>query len=127
MLNHALNRLLRRGLKPYLGQFLFVVLLQATATMASLELPTLNAAIIDNGVAKGDTHYIWVHGAYMLGVSLIQVVAQVGAAFFGAQLAMSFGRDTRAAVFDNVLSFSSREVNQYGAPSLITRTTNDVQ
>ena len=127
MLNHALNRLLRRGLRPYLGQLLVVVLLQATATMASLELPTINAAIIDNGVAKGDTHYIWVHGGYMLGVSLIQVVAQIGAAFFGARLAMSFGRDTRAAVFDNVLSFSSREVNQFGAPSLITRTTNDVQ
>ncbi len=127
MLNHALNRLLRSGLRPYLGQLLVVVLLQAVATMASLELPTLNAAIIDNGVAKGDTHYIWVYGGYMQGVSLIQVVAQIGAAFFGARLAMSFGRDTRAAVFDNVLSFSSREVNQFGAPSLITRTTNDVQ
>ncbi len=127
MVNHAMNRLLRRGLKPYLGQLLLVVLLQAIATVASLELPTLNADIIDSGVAKGDTHYIWVHGAYMLGVSMIQVVAQVGAAFFGARLAMAFGRDTRAAVFDNVLSFSSREVNQFGAPSLITRTTNDVQ
>jgi ATP-binding cassette subfamily B protein len=122
-----MNRLLKRGLKPYLTQLFIVVLLQAMATFASLELPTLNADIIDNGVAKGDTHYIWVHGAYMLGVSLIQVVAQIGAAFFGARLAMAFGRDTRAAVFDNVLSFSSREVNQFGAPSLITRTTNDVQ
>ena len=127
MFNHALNRLLRRGLKPYLTQLLIVILLQAFATAASLELPTLNAGIIDNGVAKGDTNYIWVHGGYMLAVSLIQVIAQIGAAFFGAQLAMSFGRDTRAAVFDNVLSFSSREVNQFGAPSLITRTTNDVQ
>ncbi len=127
MFNHAMNRLLSRGLKPYLTQLLIVILLQAFATAASLELPTLNAGIIDNGVAKGDTHYIWVHGGYMLAVSFIQVIAQIGAAFFGAQLAMSFGRDTRAAVFDNVLSFSSREVNQFGAPSLITRTTNDVQ
>ena len=127
MVNHAMNRLLKRGLKPYLGQLLLVVVLQAIATVASLELPTLNADIIDSGVAKGDTHYIWVHGAYMLGVSMIQVAAQVSAAFFGARLAMAFGRDTRAAVFDNVLSFSSREVNQFGAPSLITRTTNDVQ
>lgn len=127
MFDHALNRLLTRGLKPYLGQLLIVIVLQAIATVASLELPTLNAEIIDNGVAKGDTNYIWVHGAIMLAVSLIQVLAQVGAAFFGAQLAMAFGRDTRAAVFDNVLSFSSREVNQFGAPSLITRTTNDVQ
>jgi len=122
-----MNRLLNRGLKPYLTQLFIVILLQAFATAASLELPTLNAGIIDNGVAKGDTHYIWVHGGYMLAVALVQVVAQIGAAFFGAQLAMSFGRDTRAAVFDNVLSFSSREVNQFGAPSLITRTTNDVQ
>jgi ATP-binding cassette subfamily B protein len=127
MFDHALNRLLKRGLRPYLTQLIIVILLQAIATVASLELPTLNAGIIDNGVAKGDTHYIWVHGAYMLGVSMIQVLAQVGAAFFGSQLAMAFGRDTRAAVFDNVLSYSSREVNQFGAPSLITRTTNDVQ
>ncbi len=127
MFDHAMNRLLKKGLKPYLTQLFIVILLQAMATVASLELPTLNAGIIDNGVAKGDTHYIWVHGGYMLGVSLIQVFAQIGAAFFGAQLAMAFGRDTRAAVFDNVLSFSSRELNQFGAPSLITRTTNDVQ
>ena len=127
MSSHAMTRLLTRGLRPYASQLVIVVLLQAMATFASLELPTLNADIIDNGVAKGDTHYIWVHGAYMLGISLIQVVAQIGAAFFGARLAMAFGRDTRAAVFDNVLSFSSREVNQFGAPSLITRTTNDVQ
>ena len=127
MSSHPMSRLLKRGLKPYLGQLFIVILLQAMATFASLELPTLNADIIDNGVAKGDTHYIWVHGVYMLGISLIQVFAQIGAAFFGARLAMSFGRDTRAAVFDNVLSFSSREVNQFGAPSLITRTTNDVQ
>ena len=127
MSSNAMNRLLKRGLKPYLTQLFIVVLLQAMATFASLELPTLNADIIDNGVAKGDTHYIWVHGAYMLGISLIQVFSQIGAAFFGARLAMAFGRDTRAAVFDNVLSFSSREVNQFGAPSLITRTTNDVQ
>jgi ATP-binding cassette subfamily B protein len=122
-----MNRLLKRGLKPYLTQLFIVIVLQGIATAASLELPTLNAGIIDNGVAKGDTNYIWVHGGYMLAVSLLQVFAQVGAVFFGAQLAMSFGRDTRAAVFDNVLSFSSREVNQFGAPSLITRTTNDVQ
>lgn len=127
MSSNAMNRLLTRGLKPYATLLGIVVVLQALATFASLELPTLNADIIDNGVAKGDTHYIWVHGAYMLGISLIQVVAQVGAAFFGARVAMAFGRDTRAAVFDNVLSFSSREVNQFGAPSLITRTTNDVQ
>lgn len=127
MLNHALNRLLRRGLRPYALMLGFVVLLQAVATVASLELPTQNADIIDKGVATGDTHYILVHGGYMLAISMAQVFAQIGAAYFGSRVAMSFGRDTRAAVFDRTLSFSSREVNQFGAPSLITRTTNDVQ
>ncbi len=127
MFDHALNRLLARGLRPYALQLGVVILLQAVATIASLELPTQNADIIDKGVATGDTHFIWVHGGYMLAISLVQVLAQVGAVFFGARLAMAFGRDTRAAVFDRTLSFSSREVNQFGAPSLITRTTNDVQ
>jgi len=126
MLSHALNRLLVRGLRPYAILLGFVVILQAIATIASLELPTQNADIIDKGVATGDTNYIWVHGGFMLAISFVQVVAQIGAAFFGARVAMSFGRDTRAAVFDRTLSFSSREVNQFGAPSLITRTTNDV-
>jgi ATP-binding cassette subfamily B protein len=126
MLSHALNRLLVRGLRPYAVMLGFVVILQAIATIASLELPTQNADIIDKGVATGDTNYIWVHGGFMLAISFVQVLAQIGAAFFGSRVSMSFGRDTRAAVFDRTLSFSSREVNQFGAPSLITRTTNDV-
>ncbi len=127
MFSHALNRMLGRFLKPYWAQLLVVVALQFIATLASLELPTLNADIIDNGVSKGDTGYIWVHGALMLGVSMIQVVAQIGAVFLGARLAMGFGRDVRDGVFNRTLAFSTREVNQFGAPSLITRTTNDVQ
>ncbi len=127
MFSKPLTRLLRRGLRPYAGQLATVVLLQLFAALASLELPTLNAQIIDNGVAKGDTGYIWSHGALMLAVSLVQVLAQVSAVFFGARVAMSFGRDTRAAVFEQTLSFSTREVNHFGAPSLITRSTNDVQ
>lgn len=127
MFSKALLRLLRRGLRPYWGQFAIVVALQFLATLAGLELPTLNAQIIDNGVAQGDTDYIWSHGAVMLGVSLIQVLAQTLAVFVGARIAMSFGRDTRAAVFERTLSFSTHEVNHFGAPSLITRSTNDVQ
>ncbi len=127
MFSNALNRLLASGLRPYLGPLLVVVGLQFVATLAGLELPTLNAQIIDNGVAKGDTAYIWSHGLIMLGVSMIQVVAQVSAVYFGARIAMGFGRDTRARIFDRTLEFSSREVNRFGAPSLITRTTNDVQ
>ncbi len=127
MRSNPLLRLLGRGLRPYLGTLLVVVVLQFAATLAGLELPTLNAEIIDNGVVKGDTAYIWSHGLLMLGVSLLQVIAQIGAVFLGARVAMSFGRDTRAAVFDQTLSFSSREVNRFGAPSLITRSTNDVQ
>ncbi len=127
MFSHALNRLLGRFLKPYWLPLLIVVALQFIATLASLELPTLNADIIDNGVSKGDTGYIWVHGALMLAVSLVQVAAQIGAVFLGARLAMGFGRDVRDAVFNRTLAFSTREVNKFGAPSLITRTTNDVQ
>ena len=127
MFSHALNRLLGRYLKPYSLNLALVVLLQFIATMAGLELPALNADIIDSGVAKGDTAFIWSHGALMLGVSLIQVVAQILAVWLGARTAMGFGRDVRDAVFNRTLSFSTREVNTFGAPSLITRTTNDVQ
>ena len=95
--------------------------------MASLFLPSLNAAIIDNGVARGDTGYIWRTGGVMLVVSLLQVVCTIAGTYFGARVAMSFGRDVRGAIFGRVLAFSAREVNRFGAPSLITRTTNDVQ
>ena len=91
MFSHALNRLLGRYLKPYALNLALVVLLQFIATMAGLELPALNADIIDSGVAKGDTAFIWSHGALMLGVSLIQVVAQILAVWLGARTAMGFG------------------------------------
>jgi len=118
---------LRTYLKPYRGAIALVVLFQLVATIASLYLPTLNARIIDDGVARGDTGTIWTLGSVMLAVSLVQVTGQVTAAWFGARTAMGFGRDLRASVFAKVLSFSTREVNHFGAPSLITRTTNDVQ
>lgn len=122
-----LVKLINQYVRPYWSLLLGVIVLQLIATISSLYLPSLNARIIDDGVAKGDTRYIWVHGGYMLAWSIAQVLAQVCAAFLGARLAMGFGRDVRAAFFDRVLSFSSREVNRFGAPSLITRTTNDVQ
>lgn len=122
-----LIKLINRYTRPYWGLLAAVVVFQLVAQMASLELPTMNARIIDGGVTTGDTHFIWVHGGWMLLVSLLQVVAQVCAAWFGARAAMQFGRDVRAAIFGRVLGFSTREVNQFGAPSLITRTTNDVQ
>ncbi len=120
-------RLLARYLRPYVPQLVAVVVLQLAQSVAALFLPTLNAAIIDQGVATGDTGYIWRTGAVMLAVSLLQIAGQVGATWFGARAAMAFGRDLRQAIFDRALSFSSREVNQFGAPSLITRNTNDVQ
>ena len=118
---------LKTYLKPYWGSIGLIVLFQLISTGASLYLPSLNAQIIDDGVAKGDTATIWSLGAIMLGVSAVQILCQITAIYFGAKTAMGFGRDIRAAIFDRVLSFSSREVNQFGAPSLITRTTNDVQ
>jgi ATP-binding cassette subfamily B multidrug efflux pump len=123
----VLVTLLRRYLRPYKAALVAVVVLQFFGTLAALYLPTLNADIIDNGVAKADTQYILRVGAVMLAITLVQVFCSIGAVFFGARTAMGFGRDTRAAVFHHVGSFSAREVTHFGAPSLITRTTNDVQ
>ncbi|MFF3874752.1 ABC transporter ATP-binding protein [Streptomyces sp. NPDC001978] len=122
-----LIRLLRTYLRPYKKPIAVLVLLQFLQTCATLYLPTLNADIIDNGVVKGDTGYILSFGALMIGVSLAQVVCNIGAVYYGARTASALGRDVRAAIFDRVQSFSSREVGHFGAPSLITRTTNDVQ
>ena len=122
-----LLRLLRTHLEPYKGLLSLVVLLQLVGTIASLYLPSLNADIIDEGVARGDTSYILRTGGWMLTVSLIQIICSIAAVYVGAKIAMSLGRDVRAAVFHRVGSFSAREVNQFGAPSLITRNTNDVQ
>ncbi|MEU9389522.1 ABC transporter ATP-binding protein [Streptomyces sp. NPDC101209] len=122
-----LIRLLRTYLRPYKKPIAAVVLLQFLQTCATLYLPTLNAHIIDNGVVKGDTGYILSFGALMIGISLAQVVCNMGAVYYGARTAAALGRDVRAAVFDRVQSFSAREVGHFGAPSLITRTTNDVQ
>ncbi|MEY9871354.1 ATP-binding cassette subfamily B multidrug efflux pump [Streptacidiphilus sp. MAP12-33] len=122
-----LIRLLRAHLGPYSRPITLLVLLQLVQTIATLYLPTLNADIIDNGVIKGDTGYILGTGGIMIGVSLAQVICSVGAVYFGARTAMALGRDMRASVFTRVQSFSTREVGQFGAPSLITRSTNDVQ
>lgn len=104
-----------------------MVLLQLIQTLATLYLPTLNADIIDNGVVKGDTGYILEIGGWMLAVTVGQIVCAIGAVYYGARTAMAVGRDLRATVFDRVQSFSARELGHFGAPSLITRTTNDVQ
>ncbi|MEU8227011.1 ABC transporter ATP-binding protein [Kribbella sp. NPDC048915] len=122
-----LLRVLRTHLRPYAGNLSLVVVLQLIGTIASLYLPSLNADIIDNGVAKGDTGYIMRTGGWMLGVSLVQIICTITAVYFGAKTAALFGRDVRAAVFHRVGEFSAREVNQFGAPTLISRSTNDVQ
>ncbi|HEU0103996.1 MAG TPA: ABC transporter ATP-binding protein [Mycobacteriales bacterium] len=122
-----LIRLLRQSLRPYRHLLLAVVVLQLVGTVAALYLPSLNADIIDNGVARGDTGYIMRTGGVMLVVSVLQIACTVAAVWFGARTAMSFGRDLRADIFSRVGSFSGREVSTFGAPSLITRNTNDVQ
>ena len=104
-----------------------IVVLQTVQTSAALTLPTLNARIIDKGVLPGDVDYIKSQGVLMLGVALIQVVFSVAAVYYGGKVAMSFGRDLRSSLFHQVTDFSSREVGAFGAPSLITRITNDVQ
>jgi ATP-binding cassette subfamily B protein len=122
-----LLRLMRDHLRPYRGWVTAIVLLQLVSTAAMLYLPNLNADIIDNGVVKGDTSYVVRIGAVMLAVSIAQAICSMSAAWFGSHLSMIFGRDLRAAVFHRVGKFSGREVANFGAPSLITRATNDVQ
>ncbi len=122
-----LIRLLRAYLAPYRSLLIGVLILQLIGTMASLFLPSLNASIIDDGVAKGDTDVIWRTGMIMLAVSVVQIVCSFAAVYLGSRTAMGFGRDVRSSIFDRVLSFSARELNSFGAPSLITRNTNDVQ
>ncbi|WP_217145317.1 ABC transporter ATP-binding protein [Streptomyces sp. AC627_RSS907] len=122
-----LIRLLRAHLRPYQKPIALLVALQFVQTCATLYLPTLNADIIDEGVVRGDSGYILGHGTLMTGISLVQVVCNIGAVYYGARTASALGRDVRGAVFDRVQSFSAREVGRFGAPSLITRTTNDVQ
>ncbi|WP_030660484.1 ABC transporter ATP-binding protein [Streptomyces rimosus] len=122
-----LVRLARAHLRPHMRPISLIVLLQLIQTLATLYLPTLNADIIDDGVIKGDMGYIVGLGGVMIGVTLLQICCSIGAVYFGARTAMALGRDIRAAVFDRVQSFSAREVGRFGAPSLITRTTNDVQ
>ena len=122
-----LKRLLVMILAKYKGILWLVVLFQGIQSFAGLALPTLNADIIDKGVRLGDTGYIWRLGGVMLAVSLLQVGFSVMAVYMGSRAAMGFGRDARAALFQRVNQFSAREVAQFGAPSLITRITNDVQ
>jgi ATP-binding cassette subfamily B protein len=122
-----LIRLIRDHLRPYKAPLAVVVGLQFLGTGAMLYLPTLNADIIDNGVINGDTGYIVRHGALMLAISFGQVVCSIIAVWFSARTAMAFGRDLRGALFHRVGAFSAREVQDFGAPSLITRETNDVQ
>ncbi len=119
--------LLRRYLTPYKALLAGIVGLQLVGTLANLYLPSLNASIIDRGVATGNTTFIWHTGLLMLGISLVQIVCTIAAVNLGARTAMGFGRDLRRAIFARVLGFSARELNQFGAPTLITRNTNDVQ
>ncbi|MCC6270361.1 MAG: ABC transporter ATP-binding protein [Microbacteriaceae bacterium] len=119
--------ILRRYLKPYWPLLVAVSVFQLAQSLASLYLPSLNADIVDNGIAKGDIPYIFNVGAVMLGITLLQIVCAITAVYFGAKVAMSLGRDLRNGIFHTVSEFSEREVAQFGAPSLITRTTNDVQ
>src|SRR6478609_7430337 len=122
-----LLRLLRERLAPYKTWIAFVVLFQFLAVVAMLYLPHLNADIIDRGIATGDTSYIVRTGGLMLAISFGQIVCSVFAVWFGARTAMAFGQDVRVSLFRRVSTFSTREVQQFGAPSLITRSTNDVQ
>lgn len=122
-----LGKLLIRYMKPYRGWLIAVLVFQAASVLASLYLPNLNADIINEGVAKGDTEFIWTRGGFMLAIAFGQIVAAIVATFFAARAAMSAGRDIRGDVYTRVSDFSEREISHFGAGSLITRNTNDVQ
>ncbi|WP_167051867.1 ABC transporter ATP-binding protein [Salinibacterium sp. ZJ77] len=122
-----LGKLLVRYLRPYAPLLVGVVVFQLIQSIAALYLPAINADIIDDGVAAGDTALIVRLGALMLGITLVQIAAAIAAVYFGAKASMALGRDLRASVFHRVGEFSEREVARFGAPSLITRSTNDVQ
>ncbi|WP_332602975.1 ABC transporter ATP-binding protein [Arthrobacter sp. S2(2024)] len=120
-------KLLVQYLRPHRRLLIAVVIFQLAQSIASLYLPTLNADIIDEGVAKGDTGYILGTGSLMLLITLLQIACSITAVYFGAKAAMGLGRDLRGAIFTRVGEFSEQEVTRFGAPSLITRSTNDVQ
>ncbi|MDD9205429.1 ABC transporter ATP-binding protein, partial [Georgenia sp. 10Sc9-8] len=122
-----LLRLLRDFLGPYARDVWFIVTLQVIQTLAALSLPSLNADIIDNGVVAGNTDYILRVGVVMLGLTALQIVSAITGVYLAARTAMGVGRDVRHALFDRVQAFSAEEMGRFGAPSLITRTTNDVQ
>jgi ATP-binding cassette subfamily B protein len=122
-----LLKILAQYTKPYRGTIWLIVVLQALATIANLLLPSINADIIDKGIVVGDTPYILRQGGVMLIVSLVQVACTIVAVYYGSRVAMAFGRDLRSGIFGHVAEFSNREVAQFGAPSLLTRSTNDVQ
>jgi ATP-binding cassette subfamily B protein len=122
----VLKRLLVTYLRTYKRVLWLVVAFQTVQTAAALYLPTLNADIIDRGVARGNTGYIWRMGGLMLGITLVQIAFAVGAVFYGSKASMGFGRDVRGSLFGHVTRFSAQEVGVFGAPSLITRITNDV-
>lgn len=119
--------LLRTHVRPYRRAAALLVVLQLAQILATLVLPTLGAALIDNGVVRADSGYITRVGAIMVAVALVQIVSAVGAVSVGARTAMAMGRDIRSAVFRRVLDFSAREVGRFGTPSLMNRTVNDVQ
>jgi ATP-binding cassette subfamily B multidrug efflux pump len=122
-----LQALLRQYIRPYRRLVAVLMVLQLISTLASLYLPTVNAAIIDDGVAKGDTATIVRLGMVMLAVTGLQVLCSVGAIYFGSRTGMGFGRDLRLALFEHVTTFSERETARFGAPTLLTRSTNDVR
>src|SRR5436309_15776983 len=119
--------LLRRYLPKYRTEVAIVTVLLLIQSIANLYLPNLNADIINNGVAKGDTHYLWRLGAVMLAVTLVLGVLAIIGVYFASRASMGVGRDVRGAVFARVQHFSAREMTRFWMPSLITRNTNDVQ
>ena len=121
-----LFNLIGRLLAAHRMTVLAIIFLQLLQTTANLMLPTLNAAIIDDGIVAGNTPVILRLGGWMAVVAALQVGAAIAAGYLGAVVAMRVGRELREELFAKVQTLSSQEVGEFGAPSLVTRATNDV-
>lgn len=122
-----MTKFLQKTLKPYRGLLILVILLQLGQSFLTMYLPTINARVIDYGVANGDGEYILKQGILMMGIALIQFLFSTSAGIVGAKVALMSGRDLREQVYTRLMHFSEKMIGTMGAPTLITRATNDVQ
>ena len=113
-------------MRPYIKWVVLTIVFIAAQSFSDLFLPDLNAKIIDRGVIPGDISKIFLYGIIMLVVAIVVGVCTLGTTYFSTKASLAYGRDMRLALFTKVQSFSQADLDKFGTPSLITRTTNDI-